>query len=95
MPELDKIFEELVLTKLWNLGLPLSMLKMILSWLKDRRAYVMYGEKSSDTFDIDIGLPQDSSLSPYLFIVFHCNLVQYTGVHSGQGIFLLMIYVSL
>jgi hypothetical protein len=80
----DRVWHAALLTKLWNLWLPLSMLKMILSWLKDRRAYVIYGEKSSDTFDINIGLPQGSSLSPYLFIVFHCDLVQCIGAHSGH-----------
>ncbi|CAF4671080.1 unnamed protein product, partial [Rotaria socialis] len=29
-----------------------------------------------------MGLPQDSSLSPYLLIVFHADLTNYLGAHS-------------
>ncbi|CAF4436062.1 unnamed protein product [Rotaria sp. Silwood2] len=57
---------------------------MLVSWLKDRKAYVIFGDKSSEVFHINIGLPQGSSLSPYLFIVFHCDLVQSCGAHSGH-----------
>jgi hypothetical protein len=42
----------------------------------------MFGEKSSDVFHINIELPPESSLSWYLFIKFHCDLVQCTGTHS-------------
>ncbi len=64
--------------------MPLGMLKLIASWLKDRRAYVVFGVKSSKVFYVYIGLPQGSSLSPYLFIVFHCDLVTCLGAHSGH-----------
>ena len=57
---------------------------MILSWLKERKAYVVFGEQSSETFNISIGLPQGSSLSPYLFVVFHCDLINTIGAHSGH-----------
>ncbi|CAF4181734.1 unnamed protein product, partial [Rotaria magnacalcarata] len=80
----DRVWHAALLTKLWKLGLSLSILKMIISWLKDRRAFVVFGEKSSETFNINIGLPQCSSLIPYLFIVFHCDLVQCLGAHSGH-----------
>ena len=80
----DRVWHAGLVTKLWRLGIPPSMLKMIVSWLKDRKAYVMFGEKSSETFDINIGLPQGSSLSPYLFIVFHCDLIQHIGAHSSH-----------
>ena len=66
------------------LEIPHSLLKMIVSWLSDRRAYVVIGETESDVFDINIGLPQGSSLSPYLFVVFHSDLIQSIGAHSGH-----------
>jgi hypothetical protein len=55
----------------------LDLLKLTESWLKDRKAYVVFGEKTSKVFNINIGLPQGSSLSPYLFIVFHCDRYPY------------------
>ena len=57
---------------------------MLASWLKDRKAYIVFGDKSSEVFRINIGLPQGSSLSPYLFIVFHCDLMNSIEAHSGH-----------
>lgn len=80
----DRVWHAALVTKLWKLGMPLSMLKMVVSWLGNRKAYVVSGDSASDTFDINIGLPQGSSLSPYLFIVFHCDLIKCIGAHSGH-----------
>jgi Reverse transcriptase (RNA-dependent DNA polymerase) len=80
----DRVWHAALLFKLWRMGMPLDLLKMTENWLKDRKAYVAFGEKTSDIFDINIGLPQGSSLSPYLFIVFHCDLINCLGAHSGH-----------
>ena len=80
----DQVWHAALITKLWWLRFPLDMLKMLASWLKDRKAYVVFGDKSSEVFHINIGLPQGSSLSPYLFIVFHCDLMNSIGAHSGH-----------
>ena len=37
--------------------MPLELLKIIESWLKGRKAYVAFGEKTSEVFDLNIGLP--------------------------------------
>jgi len=63
--------------------MPLNLLKVIESYLKERKAYVMFGEKTSKIFDINVGLPLDSSLSPYLFIVFHSDSINCLGGHSS------------
>ena len=65
----DMVWHAGLLVKLSGLGMPVELLKMTSSWLKNRQAYIALGEKRSDRFQIDIGLPQGSSLSPYLFIV--------------------------
>ena len=65
----DRVWHAALLVKLCRMGMPIDLLKMIESWLKDRKAYVAYGEKASKVFDINIGLPQGSTLSPYLI---HC-----------------------
>jgi len=73
-----------LVVKLNRLGIPLSLLKLIISWLKDRRAYVVFGQNTSKIFFTYVGLPQGSSLSPYLFIVYHCDLVACVGAHSSH-----------
>lgn len=78
----DRVWHAGLGVKLSRLGMPSSILKMIASWLKDRKACVMFGEKVSETFALHIGLPQGSSLSPYLFVVFHSDLIQHIGAHS-------------
>lgn len=78
----DRVWHAALICKLERMGMPLNLLKMIVNWLKDRKAYVEYGEITSQIFNINIGLPQGSSLSPYLFIVFHSDLTNYLGAHS-------------
>jgi hypothetical protein len=80
----DRVWHAALLVKLWKLEIPISMLKMLMSWLKDRKAYVVFEIESSDVFQLQIGLPEGSALSPYLFIVFHCDLIQSIGAHSGH-----------
>jgi len=57
---------------------------MIISWLKDRRVHVAFGERHQKFFYINTGLPQGSSLNLYPIIVLRCDLVQYIGAHSGH-----------
>ncbi|CAF1525161.1 unnamed protein product [Rotaria magnacalcarata] len=78
----DRVWHAALLCKLERMGMPFNLLKMTCSWLKDRKVYVEYGEITSKIFNINIGLPQGSSLSPYLFIVFHADLTNYPGAHS-------------
>jgi len=80
----DRVWHAALLIKLERIGMPLDLLKVINSWLKDRKAYVVFGEKTSKILKINIGLPQGSSLSPYLFIVFHCDLINCIDAHSGH-----------
>jgi hypothetical protein len=80
----DRVWHIGLLVKLFRLGMPFGLLKIIASWLNDRRAYVVFGETTSKEFYIYIGLPQGSSLSPYLFVVFHCDLIVCTGAHSSH-----------
>ena len=50
--------------------------------LDNRQEYVVFGEQCPNKFRIFSGLLQSSSLSPYLFIVFHSELTTVLGVHS-------------
>ena len=80
----DKVWHKGLIIKLNRLSIHLGLLKLIVSWLNNRRAYVIFGESSSDIFYTYVGLPQGSSLSPYLFIVYHCDLVACVGAHSSH-----------
>jgi hypothetical protein len=80
----DRVWHMGLLTKLFRLGMSVELLKITESWLNDRQAYVVFGETTSKEFHIYIGLPQGSSLSPYLFVVFHCDLILSTGAHSSH-----------
>ena len=62
--------------------MPHGLLKFVVSWLIDRQAYVVFGEQCSNKFRIFSGLPQGSSLSPYLFTAFHSDLTTVLGAHS-------------
>ncbi|CAM4765951.1 unnamed protein product [Rotaria magnacalcarata] len=80
----DMVWHAGLLVKLHDLGMPIALLKMTASWLGNRQAYIAFGDKVSEKYKIDIGLPQGSSLSPFLFIVYHCDLIQCLGAHSGH-----------
>ena len=80
----DRVWHAALVSKLFRLGISLNLLKIIESWLKDRKAYVIFGKKTSNIFDINIGLSQGSSLSPYLFVAFHSDLINCIGAHSSH-----------
>jgi len=80
----DKVWHKGLIVKLYRMGIPLGLLKLVISWLCDRCAYVSFGDKASKIFHTHIGLPQGSSLSPYLFIVYHCDLVASLNAHSSH-----------
>jgi hypothetical protein len=61
----DRVWHMDLLVKFFRLGIPINLLKMLESWLADRTAYVNYGPKKSKMINVRIGLPQESSLSPF------------------------------
>jgi hypothetical protein len=68
----DEVWHKGVVVKLNRIGIPLGLLKLIISWLSDRRAYFVFvGENKSKICCTHVGLPQGSSLSSYLFIVYY------------------------
>ena len=78
----DKVWHKGLIVKLCRMGISLGLLKLIISWLSDRSAYVVFGKSASKIFYMYVGLPQGSSLSPYLFIVYHSDLVTCAGAHA-------------
>ena len=80
----DKMWYKGLGVKLNRLGIPPTLLRLTMSWLNNCRAYAVFGQNESEEFHIHIGLPLGSSLSPYLFIVYHCDLIKSVGAHSSH-----------
>jgi hypothetical protein len=78
----DMVWHQGLITKLFHMEMPLELLKLVLNWLSNRQAYVEFGNCKSEKFNINVGLPQGSSLSPYIFIIFHSDIVHCTGACS-------------
>ncbi|CAF0993425.1 unnamed protein product, partial [Adineta ricciae] len=62
----DKVWHDGLIVKLRDLGIPINLLTMIVSWLNCREAYINLGENKSEKFNIDVGLPQGAH-SGHLF----------------------------
>ena len=59
-----------------NLGLPKSLYSWINSFLVDRKIQLAFDNKINIETDIQIGIPQDSPISPILFLIYIRNLFQ-------------------
>ena len=66
----DSVWGNALVHKLLALKFPLYLVKLIKSFLNNRKAFVEHMGSSSSTFDIPAGVPQGSILAPFLFNVF-------------------------
>ena len=80
----DLVWHKGLLVKLQRLGIPTNLLMILKDWLDKRTAYIKFGQTESDIYNIGVGLPQGSSLSPYIFVIYHCDLISCLGAHSGH-----------
>ena len=78
----DQVWHKRLIGKFCRMGISLELLKLIISWLSDRHAYLVFGKSKSTIFYMYVGLPEGSSLSPYLFIVYHSDRVTCAGTHA-------------
>ena len=65
----DKAWHDGIRHKLFHLGLPHRLIRLISSFLTNRSLTVKVGEKFSTAVQMEAGTPQGSSLSPLLYII--------------------------
>jgi endonuclease/exonuclease/phosphatase family metal-dependent hydrolase len=81
----DTVWHNGLLHKLLELKFPLYLIKIISSYLKDRKSFVSFQGSSSEQYDVNAGVPQGSILAPFLFNIFindlkkpkNCELATY------------------
>lgn len=66
----DTVWHDGLLHKLYTYGLPIGLIELIRSYLKDRRFKVYVNNESSDPQTISAGVPQGSVLGPLLFLAY-------------------------
>lgn len=66
----DTVWHEGLLHKLLNLDVPMPLIKLIQSYLTDRKFQVHIGNTISSPQSIPAGVPQGSIVGPYLFLIF-------------------------
>lgn len=66
----DRVDHDVLLKKLCHYGISMDVLKVLSSYLRNRRFIVKYNCLYSDEFDAYSGVPQGSNLGPLLFLYF-------------------------
>jgi hypothetical protein len=72
----DVVNVDLLLLRLRKMGLPIDVINLLESWLKDRQCYVEVRSSCSRYFDSDEGTVQGSILGPILFSLFISPLLK-------------------
>ena len=78
----DVVDTDLLLKRLWVIGLPDDMVALIGVWLKERKFYVDTNGQTSNFFDSNYGTVQGSILGPILYAIFVAPLFDLTDLYN-------------
>ena len=67
---IDSIWVQGLLCKIESVNLPHKLLCIISSFLSNRKGFIGINGHYTEIFDINVGLPQGSVLSPLLFVFY-------------------------
>ena len=66
----DKVWQDALLFKMQQMGVPTKMLRWVQAWLSNRLTWVTFDGEKSKTVILKQGVPQGSVLSPLLFLFY-------------------------
>ena len=66
----DSVWHDAILHKLNKYKYPIFIIKIIQSFLNERKSFVRVNKANSELYDLIAGVPQGSLLSPHLFNIF-------------------------
>ena len=66
----DTVDPKILIKKLEHYGYRGKILKLLISYLSDRKQYIQSGDIESALLDVVCGVPQGSVLGPFLFIIY-------------------------
>lgn len=75
----DRVWHAALIYKLKKYNFPLYIIKIIGSFLKNRKFFVRVQNESSSSKEITCGVPQGACLSPFLYTLFTADFPKYAG----------------
>ena len=66
----DTVPQNILIQKLYNIGVKGKLIQLVLSYLTNREQYVKINNEVSDLIEVSSGVPQGSILGPLFFIIF-------------------------
>lgn len=83
----DKVWREGLINKMIKLGIPYRFISYVRRFLSARRTCVDSNGTRSRNFYLNDGLPQGSSISPILFLIFINDIDGEIGNHTSRSLF--------
>ena len=80
----DSIYQKIILKELTRIGIKGRIWRYIKNFMEGRRAFVKVYDKKSEIFQLDLGVPQGSSLSTTLFSIAMNTIVR--DIRGGEGV---------